>query len=413
MQRYPLFSLPSSLFLLLCPFAGTLCSAQTGPQAQLKVEYLGAEHGYSLRHEDLILLCIVRNISGVTLPEKTMRLHCLPLSGLDYTDGDTLPLLPTLAPDHSVAVRWRLAPTNATDPLIASAFVEPAAPAQNMSAQRTSGEIAMTVIPRLDETPRFGAIPINTLRSPQAGKSRGEAWLAGTRIALRALRTAHGQPLLLLAGSNAGVWQTIAASLSVARIRSSEEGQTAWWQSFRWRQTRVGADKESASLILSGTAGRFWLAELQLTARRDTAAIQGVLRLTARRNLRCLAVELPRLITTPTERSADAGIARADGRPIMISLPSPLLSPEACVAAERTRSGISFGLAWPTRPALSHWNWQRLPIGDGDTTEVLGIQWTTPERGELMLAGGTISFGFRLFAYGPSSTIRDALRFIP
>ena len=54
----------------LCPEA-----AQTGPAPRVRVDYFEAERSYTVRHDDVVLLCVVRNVGGVALPDKMLRLH--------------------------------------------------------------------------------------------------------------------------------------------------------------------------------------------------------------------------------------------------------------------------------------------------------------------------------------------------
>jgi hypothetical protein len=364
-------------------------------------------------HNDVILLCVVRNVSTVPLPEKMLRVHCYPVAGLDYTDGDMTPLVPPLAPNQAVAFRWRLSSTESHQALIAAAQLENVGqPAAINMRQNGQSPITLAVVPRFDASPHFGAAIAGAELAPQAGVARGEAWLASNRVALRFLSSDRDEPLLLLAAKAGLLWHMVAMGLPLARVRSAEDGQTPWWETLRWRNARATADKDQATLTLYGNIGSRWGVQLRFDAHRDTGAIDGRLRLTARRTMRCYAVQLPRLLVTESDPGTVGG--HADGSPSL--LPDLEVSPlpeDARVAAAH-QSGITFGLTWPLNPPLAGWTWTRIsaPIGTSPTLSAeCGVAEGT-ETGEVVLPGATLEFPFKLFALGPSDTVRDALRFI-
>jgi hypothetical protein len=386
----------------------------TVPAPQVRVEYFGAERGYTFGHNDVVFLCVVRNIGTTPVPEKALRLHCYPVNGLDYTQGDLAPDLPPLAPNQAVAFRWRLAPSENHRALIAAAQIENQGQQPGL-LNRPSAEspVALAVVPRFDAPPRFGAPIVGVDVAPQVGAIRGEAWLAGNRVALRVLASDRDEPLLLLAAREGTAWQMVATGLPLTRVRSCDDGQKPWWETFRWRRTRTQTDKDRASLTLIGNIGPRWGAELILEARRDTGAIEGRLRLTARRTVRCYGVQLPHLWAAGSERNDPLlTVPRADGTPTLLPDSDPvLLSDDARVVAAR-QSGVTYGLAWPLNPPVAGWSWSRLPAPSGCATTLgIGCMDGDAAAGEVVLPGATLEFPFRLFAYGPSDTIRDALRF--
>jgi len=91
--------------------AAPMPPASNPPMPELRVEYLGAEKGYAVGTKDFTLLCVVRNVGMAPLPDKTLRLRCYTLVGLDYTSGELTPLVPALAPNQALAFRWRLTPS--------------------------------------------------------------------------------------------------------------------------------------------------------------------------------------------------------------------------------------------------------------------------------------------------------------
>ncbi len=407
-------------------------SVTPGPDA--RVEYFGAEGGYAVGTQSVTFLGIVRNVGAMPLPERALRLRCLPIAGLDYTTGDTLPFLPALARNQAVAFRWRFAPPQATGPLIAGLLLERAPPAVPMSngngmSARTSprgpltlgkseppavpepetgnipgARVTLAVVPRFSVAPRLA--PVNALDGqPYARLEPNQARIGNDRVQAQVLATERRQPLLMLAGRDASQWHIVATSTALFSVLAGEDGQTPWRETFRWRDSRVREDRDGAQLTLVGEAGSRWGVELILDARRDTAALSGRLRLTARRTLRCFGVQLPRLLTPVNRYAAEP----ANGAPLAVEEADAPAFAETNIAADRA-NGVTFGIAWPSAPPLDGWRWSRLP-GGGDAPGLLGAQAMSDARGAVVVAGATLEFPFRLFAFGPSDTIRDALRF--
>jgi hypothetical protein len=400
-------------------WAATAGRAQNAPTAaampQVRVEYFGTERGYTIGRSDIVLLCILRNIGTNPLPEKALRLHCYAIAGLDYTQGDMDPGVPPLAPNQAAAFRWRLTPSESRQALIAAAQVESDTPPAAIAGRPMADPpVTLTVVPRFDAPPRFGAPIVGADLTPQAGTARGEAWLASNRIALRFLASDRDEPILLLAAKPAAAWQMVTTGMPLARVRSCEDGQLPWCETFRWRRTRAYVDKDRAMLTLIGNIGTRWSAELTFEAHHDTCVIEGRLRLTARRTLRCYSVSLPCLLAAEENPNGGVTTPRADGSPMLLpeSDPSPLPDDARVLAARQ--SGITFGLTWPSNPPLAGWVWGRLP-GPAVTGPTLAATCSSSDRtanGEVVLPGATLELPFRLFAFGPSDTIRDALRFM-
>jgi hypothetical protein len=214
-------------------------------------------------------------------------------------------------------------------------------------------------------------------------------------------------PTLLLCGKEASGWRGLAVGSPLASLRSGEDGQVAWWETFRWRESRVRVERDVATLTLLGNIGTRWQAELVFEARRDTAALSGRLRLKPLRLMRLFSVLLPRL---QADNSRATASARADGSAQPLTNAEPLLPETARVVADRA-NGITFGLTWPSAEPQPGWKWSRLAAGDATVAPLPGAQWDDA-RGSVILPGATVEVPFRLFASGPSDTLRDALRFV-
>ena len=418
----------------------------------VSIETFAPERGYIVGVENVVLLCVVRNTGSAPLPENQLRLRCYPISGLDYTNGNLLPVLPALAPGQAVAYRWRLAPSDARAALVAGVvleqtgegkkekgetvgaqFIAPtlliaptsqhpmpnAQPATPNTEHRTPNtgnsqlstlnpQLAFAVIPRLPHPLGLGDIPL--LKDPlaHAGELNGSSLLLNQRVILRAQIGDRRETCLTLGVKDGNAWRTVANTVGLLRVCVGEDGQRPWWQAFRCQQIRAREDKTSATLTLTGTIGNACRAEITLESRPDTGVINGRARLTALRNLRLSGIQLPALLTASDDKTLP--VPRADGSPSLLPDAPALISDEARIAAAHN-GAATFGIAWPTSPPFPGWKWNRLPLADGLVTSILGVQATGEAGGDALSAGSGIEVPFRWFAFAPSDTVRDAERF--
>jgi hypothetical protein len=428
------FSPLGRLFLTLLATVGIALPAHSIPRQaaaqatgapSVQVEYFGPERGYVIKGADVVMLCVVRNTGNAPLPDKTLRLHCYTVDGLDYTSGETLPVLPALARNQAVAFRWRLAPSSG-GLMTAAVTLEPLpVPATTTAANGEHGpsdppstdaadtlvpalsRMTVAVIPALPAELRMGTRDVPKNAPPAADITNSDAWLSNDRVSLRAISSDRETPLLLLNARVGTDWTPVATIFSMLEIASAENGQRPWRQTFHWRDSSAGADKDSARLTLKGVLGKLWHAEIDLQMARDTSAIRGTIRLTALRTARLYGLTMPTLLSQPDPKALPL---RADGSANPVTTPDSLLPDSAHIAADR-RNSITYGIAWPTSSPLPDGNWTPLPYGDAQSAPVLGATWSNP-TGSVILAGATIEFSFRLFAFGPSDTIKDATRFI-
>jgi hypothetical protein len=433
------------LLLLLCLFVawGTgRAATQNGAAAQavvggkpaaaampdLRVEFFGAERGYSVGAENVPVLCILRNAGTAMLPANSVRLYCYPLVGLDYTSGEIKPSIPELAPGQSVAFRWQLAPGSGQGRLLTAVMLQsntavgtpipgrkgvvaaPAALVPPQGAPVPSGlpRAVLAAIPHFSSQPALGSIRAGTATGPVAVAHNGEVWLANDRVSLH-VRAAAGEEAVLSLAAKEGVnWRVLATANSLFEVLSSEDGQKAWWQRFQWQETAAHANRDAGLMTLSGSVGERWGVAFVVAARRDTGVMEGRIRLTARRNTRLFGVRLPGLLMQTD--TPGGGLGRADGRAIALPLEDASV-PEGPRLVAAHRGGVTFGLAWPAHAPLEGWTTEALLHGNSSLAMSLDGSWTGPDCGDLILAGATIEFPFRFFAFAPSDTVHDAQRF--
>lgn len=384
----------------------------------VRVEFFGPERGYSVGAQDVALLCVVRNVGGSELVANSLRLRCFAMNGLEYTAGETRPVLPALARQQAIAYRWRLRPAFSQAPMVAAVLLEQVAtvsgPAADGGETRPAlvaispqARATLAVIPRLSSMPKASNVNIPAGGAPRAAGSSEDAYIANDRVQARIISAERRTPLLILSSREAAAWKTVATGVPLIELNAGEEGQLPWWETFRWKSTRTSGDKQNATLTLTGTIGTRWKAEYILEVRSNTSAIDGRLRLTPLRTLRLYRARLTRLLPA----GEDASALKADGAPLAVFANEPVLPADTRLGATRI-GGTTFGLSWASTPPLSGWNWKRLPLDDTNLLAVLGAQWEGPEAGTVVLPQSAIEIPFRLFALGPSDSVRDAQRFL-
>ena len=382
------------------------------------MEYFGAERGVAVGTQAVTMLCIVRNTGAAPIAENTLRLRCYTLAGLDYTTGETWPLLPALGAGQARAYRWVLVPSAPRGPLIASALLTANRPAvfAARGPKRTPADAPanfdpqaiLNVIPRLDEEPKLNPPDPKNSAAPQALAGEESAWVGNERVGLRVIAAeGNREPVLLLCGKNGAGWRLLALSATLFAVTSGEPGQIPWRQTFHWSDSRPASTAEAATLTLRGSLGTQWRGEITLQTQSGTAAIQGVFRLTARRLMRLYDLRLPRLLARDAAQPMPGA---ANGTPLEMPDAPAVLPAAARIGAAKTEA-FTFGLAWSKTFPYANWTAERSPAVSLTDFLILGAEWRDA-RGTLMQPGETIEVPFRLFAFAPSDTLRDALRFL-
>ena len=409
-------------YVCVCAALSFARSAAQGLPAvapQVQIVYFGAERGFVVGTQPVTLLCVARNTGAVPILENALRLRCYTLAGLDYTTGETWPALPALAPGQTIAYRWTLTPAAQSGPLIAAALLTgnnarplsgrgPKAASAESSATEITPQAVLSVIPRFPSEPKLDAPNLALAAPPLSQAAEASAWVGNDRIGARLLASANREPVLLLGGRNGADWKVVAVSAPLFSVCSGEEGQIPWRQTFRWDDSRAYSEKETATLTLRGSLGTQWRGEIVLQARSGTAVMQGVLRLTARRLMRLRELAAPRLLA----RDAAKPMSGLPNGTVIDFLDKPVVLPASERIAAALVAPFVVGLTWPK--SFAYANWTAAPDSAASLSEfpILGTTWRGGERGTLMQPGETIEVPFRLFAYAPSETLRDALRFL-
>ncbi len=403
------------IIVALLPLLALRGAAEPSALPDPQVEFFGPERVYAVGSAEVPLVGVVRNRGAAPLPAGALRVHCYAESGLDYTSGDTRPLLPALAPGQAVAFRWKLSPSAANGAMVAGLLLRSAAPSPSADVPGGgapwlgAGRATMVSIPRFGSDPQLLGASGASKPAPHAYARRSEAGVGNDRVWLKAAAAENRTPVLALSVRDGSLWRTCALTSRIGEVTACEDGQSPWAASFRWRTSTAHEEKGLATLTLSGTIGTLWRADLEFVSRQDTCVVECRLRLTAKRALRAFAVLPIQLQSTPEPR--EAAMNRADGSPLPAGPePESLLGPGARLAVAH-RDNSTFGISWPEAGPLADWRAATLPQGDSHYAPQLGAEWRPGERGDLILPETPITFSFRCFALVPSSALRDAERF--
>lgn len=378
--------------------------AKSNPAPDIRIISFSAERGYVVGAVPVTLLCVVKNVGDAPLPEKTLRVRCFALSGLEYTAGETRPVLPALAPKQTVAFRWQLGVRETKGAVVAGALIEAVGVLPPNLILPGNRSVVTTVL-RLSRLPSVGTYNPKPLDPPKASD---EGFVGNERVALWVSQGERQQPALLLAVREEASWRAVTLSAPLLEIQSGEEGQQPWWETFRWRNSTVKNETDAAALTLNGTFGTRWKANVTFEAKRDTSAIDVTLHLIAVRPVRLYGVRLPNMIDEFTKPETTT---KADGSEIGIVYAEPVLPGNSSVVANRS-NGITYGMTWTENSPFPNGTWEPSPLANSTLYPILSAHWTAPASGLLILPGATVEISFRIFALAPSETVKDALRFV-
>lgn len=422
--------MPSALRIiaLIAAFASAVSPLCRGQQAQPKqatpavsrvhILYFGADGGVSAGQGDVHFTCVVRNDGALPLPEGAAHVRCFTISGLDYTSGDMRPALPEMRAGEAVAIHWRLAPTDTVTPLAAGVVllpnnVEAASATQRADSQpatqqaNVGPDYAVAVVPRVARLESLDMPATLHPGAPWARTAEGIGAVGNDRVRVEAVLSRTGSPILIESSRAVptGPWIDTAVIFPVLLVRSAVPGARSWDKDFRCTGLHAEMPTEAGTLKLEGAVGDGWTALVTLTAQKDTCAIAGSVRVTARWSEHVSSMELFG-VSVPEHTPVPGEI----GVPVEVNLKPPAFGADACVDATNV-DGITTGFAWPGESPLPQWQWQRRELDGADGESHLAVRWTPPGPSADVAAGATLSLNFRLFALVGSTDVHDALRF--
>ncbi len=353
----------------------------------LRIECFGASRAYAVGTEPLTLVGTVRNAGHATVPAGALSPRLFLLAGMEYGEGDTSPRLPELAPGQTAVFRWRVTPLTAGAPLVAS-FA--------LLAQGQPPVVRVAAIPHLAESPP--SEPSATAREPTAWASRSAVGVENSRVRVRVTSTTNDVPVLILSCSTAGGWRRVGTSVPVAQTLSGEPGQRPWWQVFKHAHPEVFRSKDEATLALTGKFGLWWKGVLTLTVHAGSAAVDVALKLTPLRPMQLGGLRLAPLL------AGDGSFGSASTE----TLP-PQSRPGSTVTAVRW-GNITVGAVRPVEGPFPSWDSTHLPVCDSVDFRPLEVEYHAAGQPALVNPGNLVVTRARLFAFCPSTTVRDSLK---
>jgi len=358
------------------------------PRAQrpaLVIEAFTSARAYAVGTDAVTLVGTVRNVGDGLHPADAATGRVLPLAGLDFLEGDTLPRIPALGPGEAATFRWKLQPTSDSAPLIAS-----------FTVSQPGGRplVRLTAVPHFPAPPERDPPVVSPAPSARAGDDRGT--VENSRIRARVQVTPADVPVLLLSCRTPAGWRTAGASVPLVEVHSAEGGQRPWWETLKVREIQAAAARDYATLSLAGEVGLRWRCRVELVAQSASSALDCRLSLAAARQVRLMGLRfLPFL----------AGEGGPGPRPAQQSPPSSAPG----LAAARW-GDMTVGVLRPGEPPIPGWSVAALPGVPGADYLFLAAEARAAEPGTPVAAGAAISWRSRLVALSPSASVEDAGR---
>ncbi len=385
--RFTYLSLCLTMIAVSLVLAAAYCTAafaRAPRDYDVQIVSFAPARAFAVGTETVTMVGVLKNIGSAAAPSVSVRM--LALAGLEYIEGDTAPVLMPLEAGAQVTLRWKVRPTNASSPLVASLAVLPA---------DVPPVVRVITVPHFADSPRSDTSP--AAASPSARARGAEGTVENDRLRARLDTTSSGAPMLFLSARGPGGWRRVGTVAPLAEVLSAEGGQEPWWELFRADDANAVIEKDTASLVVSGSFGLRWRATLTLTVRTASAALDVSLKLAGKRPLRLSGVRLAAL---------SAGDLQCAG--------SGISSESGAVCRSAVKCGdATLGAVWSGAAPLE--NWQTAALEPTLETEYLlfGPEWRAERAPALLGAGAMVVFQSRLFAICPSATVQDCMRIFP
>jgi hypothetical protein len=358
-----------------------------GPR--LIIESLAPASAYAVGSQSVTVVGTVRNVGRQASAAGAYTARIYALTGLDYTEGDTMPKVPALEPNGSATFRWRLMPSAPDSPLVASMALE--TPGQMPEARVAAIQHFSDPLP---------GEPAGFSKESTARAGHGTATIENATIRVRVFESDSNVPALLMSARTPTGWRRVGTTLPAAEVSSAEGGQRPWWEVFRAESMRASVTKGSATLTLTGGFGLRWRGTIILTVRNDSSVVDGRLLLAPLKPVRLMGVRF--LPFYAGDGSFGATVAET-------------LAPEAGdspTAAVRWGT-ITVGTTWLDSTSSGEWKTVPLLSPEGADYHLLGAEWQPDGPPPALTQANLIEFRARLFALNPSGSVADARRVAP
>ncbi|MDE2127101.1 MAG: hypothetical protein KGJ62_10965 [Armatimonadetes bacterium] len=352
-------------------------------------------------------------------------MQCSPAFGMDYTSGNTRPMLPALPAGQAVAFRWTFDANTDGAPMAASAILKPAALPDPTAINLNAAEALSTraVPPAIADPPVLPAtiglaeVPMlaaqgagETLNGPVTGipwarTAGGIGAIGNGLLRVRVSACRNGAALLSLDSGSGAAWNAAAYACGVIRVCTASPGQSAWWRRFTVATLAASETPDSAVLTLHGKVGRGWNAIITLTVTRDTGVIQGQVQLTAVRNMELATLQLPMLYPANADSLLNA--------PVGVPQPVPIPAEEPIGARlAMVKDGSATALSWSATPPLPGWTAQPVEPATSSIPAPSGVEWSAGVTPVGVNPGTSITIPFRLLVLPGANAAAEAPRLV-
>lgn len=376
----------------------------TSNSGGLSIVYFGPVKGIGYSFMDQTFRCVILNSTDQLIQAGVYEVKCLPIRGLNYTSGNTIPTIPAIPAHGVVSTQWNLSLKNNGGYPLAGAYICPVSNSSQTDPSLLDDAIKLSSPTMLSTRSNFVLPPHPVTKTPLVTKLDKSALQVTSNItAIQFLRATDDESVFRLFTNIDGTWQQIATGSNIAGINAGEEGQQPWNHTLKI--TGVHSQNTAASTVvkIDGVYGNLAKAKVTFTISQNSSSITGEIEITALQNFQCYGVNLPELwahkpVATQT----------SDGDLVsMNAAPAPNLS-DPSIAALHTNQ-TTWGIIAPGVPPISGWTVTRKSsLGQYRCA----LAWISPATGSLFQSGGSISIPFTLFAKSGSASIQDALIFL-
>ncbi len=359
------------------------------PGFSLVLSSFAPTRAYAVGTGTVTLVGTVRNVGKAALPADTVLLRMFAVTGLDYLEGATTVRLPAMEPGASNTYRWKVQPTAPDVPLVAALVLE---------RQGHVPQIRVLPIQHFAHNP--AAFGNGTPQKPQplAHASSSSGWLDNGKVRLRMVRTDSETAGGFLWTRTPGGWRQAGLALPFAEVLSAEGGQDPWWEMLKAKRFTAAFSPKRAVLGVSGPVGVRWRASVSLALNAGSSVVDAELSLAPRRPMKLFGVRLARYHVGEGSFGADSSESIG---------PEPVGS--GLMSAVRW-GAVTTGMVWPGKPLFEGWSQTLQPTPDGAESSVIGVEYRTGGAPVVLQEGATVKVRWRMFAFSPSGTVRDALK---
>ena len=381
----------------------TATNSSSSPDG-LTILYFGPVNGVSYNFMDQTFRCVIMNNSQQMIPAGQYVVKCLPIRGLNYTSGNTIPTIPAIPAHGVVCTEWNLSLKNSGGYPLAGAYICPVQNSSQVSSSTLDDAIKLSSPIMLYSRAGFVLPSHPVVKTPKVTEiDKNVLQVTGNISAVQFLRATNDESVFRLFTNIQGIWQPIATGCNIADLYAGEEGQQPWYHSFKITGCHSQTTGATAVITIDGMYGNLAKASVTYNISQNSSSITGTIEITALQDFQCYGIDLPVLWA---HKPVDAQMP--DGSLVSLNTNSASNLSDPSIAALHTNQ-TTWGIIAPGVPPISGWTVVRKSsLGQYRCA----LEWTAPAAGSLFQRCGSISVPFTLFAKSGSASIQDALIFL-